>query len=468
MNSRIAVRVLPVVAWIASTAAMGVADELAKPTATVAVNAVSNRGPLQWPQYRGPNRDGVSSEQVKWPAAGPKKVWEIELAKGYGSMTVQQGRLYVLGTPGKGSDLSCASTYCLDAATGKTLWEHRTDKVADVTGATPSVTDGRVVSVGPGGELVCLDADSGKLLWEVRMRLKNNPYCYGSSPLIHGDKVIVQAGPSIRAFAVADGKEVWKADWAIPDGGGRWTSPALGTFDGTNTVVCLSRSNLVGLDPADGKLLWKLDLETNPSGEDLFNTPIITGNRVVCMAYRLTGARSTRLICVEVRGGKPKECWRAPIRTGNRSQSPAIWDHCVYLTSDTSPIKTPQDSRGRLICYDLQTGKVVWISSAPESTGPPPSGKLEIWNDGGAFMIAGGKVLLLDGTGRISMADVSAKGCTVLGSTDFDEDARVPGGDPKSRGPLQSRFQFLTPPLLLNGLLYVRDHEKMVCYDLRE
>ena len=424
----------------------------------------------EWVQYRGPNRDNISPETTAWPAKGPKKLWEVNLGGiGYGSLTIAKDRIYTTGNSGK--NLSSATTYCLDATTGKTLWEYTINTTKkDVAGVTPSIAGNRVITAGPGGELACLNAETGAVVWEAPLGITQaGIYCYGASPLVHKDKVIVLAGSTIRAFALADGKELWKTDWMTPPGGGRWASPVLGTFDGQETVVCVSRSNMVGLSPADGKMLWKQDFEKNPNGEDLFNTPTVSGNHIVCIAYRVAGARSTRLTCVEIKNNKAEQIWKSEILTGQRSQSPIVRNNCVYLTSDIFPVNTPQDAKGQLICYDLQTGKVLWKSNAPQSRGPlPPAGK-KIWIDGGAFMMAGDNMIILDGTGHIEMANVSAKGCTVLGDADFVDSALVVSDTASPSGNVLTRsgFQFITPPLLLNGRLYVRNHERVACYNLQ-
>ena len=430
------------------------------PNASVALASDS----VEWTQYHGPNRDNVAPETTTWPATGPKKLWASAVGWGYSSFAVATGRVYTMGSSNK---LNSATTYCLDADTGNILWEHTIAlSKREVVGCTPSIAGDRVISAGPGGELVCLDAMSGRVIWEALMGLKPFLYCYGASPLVYNNKVIVIAGSTIRAFALADGSELWKTDWVTPPGGGCWSSPVLGTFDGQKTVVCLSRSNMVGVCPDDGKMLWKLDFESKPTGEDLVNTPTVISNRIICLAYRIAGARSTRLTCIEIKNGKPAQIWKSETRSGQRAQSPVVRDNCVYVTSDVAPVKTPRDAKGQICCYDVQTGKLLWSSNEPQSRGPlPPVGK-QIWNDGGSFMMAGSRLVILDGTGHLEMAEVSAKKCTVLGDAPFDVPDAVDNSE-KGSAPSSDIFHYLTPPLLLNGRLYVRNHGKVVCYDMQ-
>ena len=163
-----------------------------------------------------------------------------------------------------------------------------------------------------------------------------------------------------------------------------------------------------------------------------------------------------------VKNGQPVECWRSEVQAGNRAQSPIIFGDCVYLPSDTNPIVEPQDELGHLTCRDLLTGKVLWTSSAPHARGRLPSPHRKIWNDGGAFMLAAGKLLLLDGSGHFTLSDISRQGCTVLGDADFGTVLSVPHSSGR-----YAAWQYLVPPLLLNGKLYLRNHEKIACYDLR-
>ena len=417
----------------------------------------------QWPQFRGPNRDGTSREDVPLPAGGLKKVWATTLANDFSCLSIQDGRIYTMATKDRNAT---TTVYCLDANTGKVLWEAPVSGLVDETGAasTPTVSGTRVIAVGADGRIVCLNKDDGKLLWDVQMNLKPAQYTYSSSPLVHKDKVIVLGGPTIRAFDLATGKECWKTDWQIPPGGGRWSSPVLGVLEGKETVVCLSRSNLVGLDPEDGSPRWKFALEAKPMGEDLPNTPVIVGNRIAFIAFRAEAARKTRILCVEIKDGVATECWRSADKIGNRTQSLVAWNDHLYLTAAfnaaSNPDATANEKTGTINCFDLQSGERLWSSSAPQTKVLSEAGrKVSNDNDGGAFMTAMGKLLLLNSSGSLTVSDISEKGCTILQSFDVlgDLKAAKPWGD----------WQFLVPPLLLNGRLYLRNSEKVICYDLR-
>jgi hypothetical protein len=200
-------------------------------------------------------------------------------------------------------------------------------------------------------------------------------------------------------------------------------------------------------------------MEAKPTGEDLANTPAIAGNRIVFLAWRALSARKTRMMCVEIKDGKAQESWRSTDTIGNRTQSVSIWDQCVYLTSDVFPVKTADDVKGQVNCFDLLTGAMLWTSTAPQThshlTG---SSRITFFNDGGAYMVADGKLLLIDGSGHLTVSDVSAKGCTLISDTDVSPILAV--ANPPIGMP------YATPPLLLNGRLYLRNHSKVACYDV--
>ena len=458
-------RAAPIVVALIFMVAAAVAQQPEQgKVAVTAPGAIETGG---WPAFRGPNHDGVSRETdwtAKWPTQGLSKVWETKLAPDFNGLSLQDGRLYTMGTPDRKAQ---TLAYCLDAATGKVLWECPIGPLIDGTGsgATPAVSGTHVVAVSAAGRIVCINGDDGAVAWDVELGLKPAQYCYSSSPLIHRGTVIVLAGPAIRAFDLATGKLQWKTDWRVPAGGGRWSSPVLGVFDGQETVVCLSRSNLVGLNPDDGHERWKFALEDEPKGEDLPNTPVIVGNRIAFLAFRAEAARKTRIVCVEIRNGAPVECWRSKDKIGNRTQSLVAWDSRLYLTSAFNPANNPsaalKDIVGAVHCFDLQTGDVLWVSNAPQMQMPLGAGnKPGNDNDGGTFAMAGGKLLLLNSAGCLTVSDVSAKGCTLLSHADLSADLQ------SSRA--WCGWQFMVPPLLLNGRLYLRNHENIACYDVRK
>ena len=188
-----------------------------------------------WPQFRGPNRDGVSTETrllTRWPESGPPIAWRVKGGKGYSGIVVSQGRAYTQWAEGegeKGSEFAVA----LDAATGKEVWRFRTDSVyVDPSGngdgprATPTMDGDRLFTMSGRGKLHALDKKTGKLLWQHDLAALAGSVGGGgeggfcSSPLVEGDRVFVEIGAnklrlgnsSFAAFDKATGKILWTVE----------------------------------------------------------------------------------------------------------------------------------------------------------------------------------------------------------------------------------------------------------------
>src|SRR5262245_54995660 len=216
-----------------------------------------------WPQWRGPFRDGFSPAKGlldQWPAGGPKVVWRKPIKGGYSSVSIANGRAYVTDR-----DRYSERVICLDAADGKELWVHRYD--AEYRGmqygagprATPTVHDGRIHTVGAGGVFLCLDANpkDGKpnVLWEHNLleefEARRPTWGVACSPLVEGDLVVVQPGGgkgSVAAFDRVTGKLAWTA---LDDESG-YSSPVAATAAGQRQVIAVTAAHLAGLEPPDG------------------------------------------------------------------------------------------------------------------------------------------------------------------------------------------------------------------------
>ena len=143
-----------------------------------------------WPQWRGPDRNGLSSERIStnWPADGPKLLWRAEVGIGFSSIAVCQGRAYTLGNANNKD-----TVWCLDALTGKLLWTHCYPSRLDPQwyeggpGATPTVLSNRVYTISKWGDFFCLDAVKGTVLWRRDLRqdhFKPNRWGFAGSPLL--------------------------------------------------------------------------------------------------------------------------------------------------------------------------------------------------------------------------------------------------------------------------------------------
>jgi len=422
-----------------------------------------------WPQFRGPNRDGVSRETgwlTRWPADGPKVLWKVPVGRGYSSVAVVKDRLYTLGLlpkdPAK-KDSVQEVVQCLDAETGKPVWEFVSSTTIDKSfpGArsTPTVRGKRVYVFGQGAELYCLEAATGTVVWQKllmkELGAQTVTYGYAASPLVVDDLVIVPARipadkvpkgstPAepglLLAFDKATGKEVWRVYHPSAQiGGGYWAAPTACTMGGKPCLVFSSGNAVLGIAPATGKVLWKYqfsaeDLKTKQGRKGITaQEPLVVGNRVVCCIH--PDNSSGLGVCLEVNGDEVKEVWRDKL-LDNYTCSYVAWKGHVFgiQHNDTA------DRIGPLYCFDVQTGKKKW----------------ELPDAGGAFTLADGKFLTFNGVEVL----------LIEASTDAPKElARSQKLFTKEE--MTFRYSDRIAPVLANGQIYCRNQNGfIVCLDV--
>ncbi len=309
-------------------------------------------GAQDWPQWRGPGRDGkvVGFTAPKtWPKA-LTATWTVKVGTGDATPALVGGKLYVFARQGDDEVV-----LCLDAGSGKEVWSYRYAAQA-VTGAasrhpgprsSPAVADGKVVTVGVGGVLSCLDAATGELAWRKDPFPKVVPKFFTStSPIIVDGMAIAHLGGAgkgaIIAYDLTGGGEKWR--WA--DEGPDYASPALLIVDGTKQIVTLTEKSVVGVGAADGKLLWSIPFATARRAYNAA-TPIVDGQTVI-----YTGAgRGTYAVKIESTGDGfgVKKLW-SNAETATQYNTPVLKDGLLFGLSD----------RGSFFCINAQTGKTAW------------------------------------------------------------------------------------------------------------
>src|SRR5262249_30751433 len=240
-----------------------------------------------WPQWLGPQRDGVWRETgilEKFPPGGPKVRWRTPIAAGYAGPAVSTGRVYVtdhlvpadVHNPKSGfQDREAKVTgqervHCLDEATGKILWTHAYDcdyRISYSAGprTTPVVSGNRVYTLGAMGDLLCLDAATGQVVWKKSLLAEYHGdvpvWGFSSSPLVDGNKVICLAGGPdslVVALNKDTGKEIWRALNAREPG---YSPPMIYEFAGKRQLIIWHPESVNGLDPETGKLYWSQPFE---------------------------------------------------------------------------------------------------------------------------------------------------------------------------------------------------------------
>jgi outer membrane protein assembly factor BamB len=233
-----------------------------------------------WPQWMGPRRDDVWRETgivQEFPSGGPAVLWRVPIQGGYSGPAVVGKRLFVLDRPAAGqpdsdrqikSDPKSAKNervLCLDAGSGKTIWEHTYPRAYDIgypagPRTTPTVADGKVFTLGAMGDLLCLRTDNGERIWGRNFPQEYNAkapvWGWAAHPLLDGDRLICLVGGSnsaVVAFQKDTGKEVWRALNAVEIG---YVPPIIYTIHGRRELIVWHPDAVSGLDPQTGKLLW--------------------------------------------------------------------------------------------------------------------------------------------------------------------------------------------------------------------
>ena len=306
-----------------------------------------------WPQWRGPNRDGIVTG-FKAPKEWPKELklkWKTTVGAGDSTPALVGDKLYVFTRQGDDE-----VTTCLEADNGKELWMDKCAAQA-VTGAasrhpgprsSPAVADGKVVTLGVGGVLSCLDAATGKVVWRKDPFPKVVPRFFTSmSPIIVDGMAIGHLGGqgngAIIAYDLNTGDEKWR--WAGE--GPEYASPTVLTVAGTKQLVTLAEKSVVAVNVADGKLLWQLPFAPVRRAYNAA-TPIIDGQIVI-----YTGAgRGTRAVQVEKQGDGfvTKELWSNP-DLAPQFNTPVLRDGFLYGLSNS----------GNLFCINAKTGQTAWV-----------------------------------------------------------------------------------------------------------
>ena len=380
-----------------------------------------------WPQWRGPARDGISREQgiiTAWSQPGPPLVWKVEGGEGFSSISVSQGRLYTMVDR---NDQEWV--VCLDAGTGLELWKVLSaDSYKEYQGgngarATPTVDGPRVYALGATGTLLCLDKRSGRKIWKreilEEMGAENLIWGVSTSPLVEENMLLVNVGApgaSVVAFDKESGKVIWKALDEVAS----YSSPIAITVGGIREVVFFGGRAIMGLSPQDGTLHWKHEWRT--TSDMNIATPIFASPYLFISSGRGTGSGLLRLT--------PK---------GDRVQSRFIWTSEIMQNHYNGCVLVGEYLYGFdnsvLKCMRLTDGEVLW---AHRSVGK------------GSLIAAQGHLIILGEQGHVAMVQATPEGYRQTGVKKI----------------LQHRAW--TPPALSGGRLYARDHHHIASLDLRK
>ncbi len=238
-------------------------------TATIAASG-------DWPQWLGPNRDGISPEtdfRANWAETPPAVAWRTPLGDGFSGIAISNGKVYTMYSDNKGE-----YAVCLDAGSGEIVWKTATDdeEYSDWQGgdgprSTPAISNGMAYFFGAFGKLLALDANTGKKRWSFDVRKSLNAetptWGFSASPLIEGDMVLIEAGAANGKALVALNKDTGDLVWTSQNDKAGYSSPIAVTINDTRMLLFFTGANILAINPANGERLWghpwKTDYDVN-------------------------------------------------------------------------------------------------------------------------------------------------------------------------------------------------------------
>ncbi len=417
----------------------------------VAVAASEIAAADDWPQWRGPKRDGVWREDGlldKFASERIKIKWRQPISSGYSGPTVADGRVFITDRVVEPKQIERVLAF--DEKTGQPLWKHEYDceyvNVGYSAGPRASVTvDGdRAYSLGSMGHLFCFDAATGKVLWShdcnAEYKIRMPIWGIAAAPLINDDLVIVQIGGEgacLVAFDKLDGKERWRA---LEDNAS-YSAPIMIEQAGQRVMVCWTGDSVVGMNPSTGEPHWRLPFRPSKMVINIA-TPVLEKNRLFFTSFYdgslMLDVKSDQLTADLL--------WRRSGRDEQHTDGLHSIISTPYLEGD---YVYGVDSYGEFRCLDAKTGERLW-----ESLEPTPKSR---WST--IHMVRNGRRMwMFNERGEIVIATLSPQGYTEISRAKLIEPTRVQLGQ---RGGV-----CWSHPAYANRHVFARNDEEIVCASL--
>lgn len=403
-----------------------------------------------WPQWRGPTRDGVWRETgLIEKFAGPEVpiVWRAKVGAGYSGPTVAAGRVYL--TDRIVEPTQQERVLCFDEATGKSLWTYVYDcayRVGYPAGPRANVTvaDGKAYALGTMGHLHCFDAADGKLLWkhdlDPEYKIAMPIWGIAGAPLVEGDVLIVQVGGEgscLVGFDKNTGVERWRA---LKDTAS-YAAPIMIEQGGKRVVVCMTGESVAGLDPQTGAVYWQSPFPPSrmPIG---ISTPIYDAGRLFVTSFY----DGSLLLDLAADAPTAKEVWRRKGRDEKHTDAlHSIISTPLFLGGHIYGV----DSYGELRCLDAKTGNRVW-----EDLSAVPTARWSTIH----FVQNADKIWMFNERGELIIARLSPKG--------YEEISRAKLIAPTSEQLGQRGGVCWSHPAYANRRVFIRNDEELVCGNL--
>ena len=387
-------------------------------------------GAADWPQWRGPNRDGLSTETgllKQWPDGGPKLLWTAKgLGDGFASVAIADGLIYTAGNVGSEMMLTALG---LD---GKAQWQVKVGPAykGDSPGSrsTPTVDGASLYYETPDGTVDCLDAKTGKEAWSLNIltefKGRNITWALAESPLIDGGNVIVCPGGPEAAMVALD-KKTGKAVWVCKGGGDKpgYGSAIVVDFQGLRQIVAFTSHAAIGVNAKTGEMLWRFGHTT--SWDANIATPIYSDGQVFIDSGYGSGGE---LLKLKVEGEKcsVEQVWKTKA-LDNHHGGVILVNGCLYGSTH----------QGKWLCVDLKSGEAKYTADGV--------GK-------GSLTYADGMLYTYSERGNVGLVKATPEAHEVVSKF------RVPGG---GKGPNWAH------PVVCGGRLYLRHGDLLFAYDIK-
>lgn len=400
----------------------------------------------EWPQFRGPNRDGVSPSTgllSEWPDGGPELVWTATGAgRGYSSVSIADGKMLTLGDAPSTADDEDEYLLCWDVATGEQLWKQHIGPAWKAGGpdhwqssrSTPTIDRDRAYALTGHGTLFCCSiTKNGEILWQVDLKEKfkgdkGDSWGYGESVLIDGDRVVCTPGKEANTMVALNkmtGETIWTA--ARPeDRGAGHASIQISEVGGVKVYVNTTASGALGVRASDGELMWSYPIDKTTA---VIPSPIIRGDLVFfTVGYNRGGALLRQI----PKGDRVEMEEVYPLNKKLENKHGGLVLVGDHLYGDSGDGGIP-------FCAELMTGDVVWKSRG--------SGK-----GSAAVAAADGHLYIVFENSKVVLVPASPDEYQETGSIELetDDDTR----------------KTWAHPVIIGGRFYVRQDDKIFCYDV--
>jgi len=374
-----------------------------------------------WPDFRGPARDGTSDEAVaEFPEDGPERLWERPVGAGFANPVAANGRVLIFHRQGAEEVVEA-----LDATSGETIWKSAYEtNYRDSFGfdpgprASPVVAGGQVYTFGAEGTLGCRRFADGAVIWQIdaheQFGVEQNWFGAGATPLVEGSRLLLNVGGTDGAGIVAFDRDTGKVLWKATDHGASYASAIMADLAGERLAVFFTREGLVLLDPADGRVVYERRWRARSNASVNAATPIVAENTIFLSSSYGVGALALDFSA----SLEPRELWSGEDSLTNHYSTAVLHNGVLYGYHGR------QEHGQSLRAIELRTGKVLW-----EERG----------FGAGSVTLAAGRLLLLREEGELVLAETSRERFHPISR------AQVFSGETRAY------------PAPANGVLYARD-----------